>query len=423
MVRIRLENVSFKKDGVQILSNINLTIEDQEYLIIVGPTGAGKTSLIGLISGLYKPTSGKIFFDDEDITNLPPNERNCGVMFESYALFPHLNVLDNVSYARHMQTNDHDETYSIAEELLHLVRLSGREEALPSECSGGMQQRVALARSIMALSKGGVIILDEPFKALDAGLRQNLRREVKKIAKSKHLNLTTIHITNDMQEAMMGDKIVVLDEGIVRQIGTPEDIMYSPNDLFIANFFSSELNHFSGKILNVEDIPIPGFKKKPLQKVIIQSEEGYILFAKTEKRFNVGDEVTFIIRSQYCNARHKKRVDKTNSIFGTIKRVKFMGPWLRLEIEAPFNCENLQILNENRSKNTNNNEINNENPYPHIKSSIGSIPEKILKIEVPTTHITKHDFIVGEIVTVFFHSQYAIVFPKINNIDEILKVH
>ncbi|MHA1512311.1 MAG: ABC transporter ATP-binding protein [Promethearchaeota archaeon] len=413
LVRIRLENVSFKKDNVQILSNINLTIEDQEYLIIVGPTGAGKTSLIGLISGLYKPTSGKIFFDNEDITNLPPNERNCGVMFESYALFPHLNVLDNVSYARHMQTNDHNETYSIAEELLHLVRLSGREEALPSECSGGMQQRVALARSIMALSKGGVIILDEPFKALDAGLRLNLRREVKKIAKSKHLNLTTIHITNDMQEAMMGDKIVVLDEGKIRQIGTPEDIMYSPIDLFIANFFSSELNHFSGKILRIEDIPIPGFKKKTLQKVIIQSEEGYILFAKTEKKFNVGDEVTFIIRSQYFKARHKKRVDKTNSIFGTIKRVKFMGAWLRLEIEAPYNIENLQILKEK----------NDGNSTPLKETTNDSNPEKILKIEVPTTHITKHDFIVGQTVTVFYHSQYAIVFPKINDIDDILKIH
>jgi len=393
LVRIRLENVSFKKDNVQILSNINLTIEDQEYLIIVGPTGAGKTSLIGLISGLYK--------------------RNCGVMFESYALFPHLNVLDNVSYARHMQTNDHNETYSIAEELLHLVRLSGREEALPSECSGGMQQRVALARSIMALSKGGVIILDEPFKALDAGLRLNLRREVKKIAKSKHLNLTTIHITNDMQEAMMGDKIVVLDEGKIRQIGTPEDIMYSPIDLFIANFFSSELNHFSGKILRIEDIPIPGFKKKTLQKVIIQSEEGYILFAKTEKKFNVGDEVTFIIRSQYFKARHKKRVDKTNSIFGTIKRVKFMGAWLRLEIEAPYNIENLQILKEK----------NDGNSTPLKETTNDSNPEKILKIEVPTTHITKHDFIVGQTVTVFYHSQYAIVFPKINDIDDILKIH
>ena len=416
MVRIRLENISFKKDGVQILSNINLTIEDQEYLIIVGPTGAGKTSLIGLISGLYKPTSGKIFFDDEDITNLPPNERNCGVMFESYALFPHLNVLDNVSYARHMQTNDHDETYSIAEELLHLVRLSGREEALPSECSGGMQQRVALARSIMALSKGGVVILDEPFKALDAGLRQNLRREIKKIAKSKHLNLTTIHITNDMQEAMMGDKIVVLNEGKIRQIGTPEDIMYSPIDLFVTNFFSAELNHFSGKILSVDDIPIPGFKKKPLHKVIIQSEEGYILFAKTEKKFNIGDEVTFIIRSQYFKARHKKRVDKTNSIYGTIKRVKFMGAWLRLEIEAPYNIENLQILKKK----------NDENSNPRKETTTDSYPEKILKvlkIEVPTTHITKHDFVVGQTVTVFYHSQYAIVFPKIDDIDEILKIH
>ena len=423
MVKIRLENVSFKKDNVQILSNINLTIEDQEYLIIVGPTGAGKTSLIGLISGLYKPTSGKIFFDDEDITNLPPNERNCGVMFESYALFPHLNVLDNVSYARHMQTNNHNETYSIAEELLHLVRLSGREEALPSECSGGMQQRVALARSIMALSKGGVIILDEPFKALDAGLRLNLRREVKKIAKSKHLNLTTIHITNDMQEAMMGDKIVVLDEGKIRQIGTPEDIMYSPKDLFIANFFSSELNHFSGKILRIEDIPILGFKKKPLQKVIIQSEEGFILFAKTEKIFNIGDEVTFIIRSQYFKARHKKRVDKTNSIFGTTKRVKFMGAWLRLEIEAPYDLENLQILNKNKSKITIDDENIDGNPNPRKETTTDSYPKKILKIEVPTTHITKHDFIVGQTVTVFYHSQYAIVFPKINDIYEILKIH
>ena len=423
MVKIRLENVSFKKDVVQILSNINLTIEDQEYLIIVGPTGAGKTSLIGLISGLYKPTFGKIFFDDKDITNLPPNERNCGVMFESYALFPHLNVLDNVSYARHMQTNDHNETYSIAEELLHLVRLSGREEALPSECSGGMQQRVALARSIMALSKGGVIILDEPFKALDAGLRLNLRREVKKIAKSKQLNLTTIHITNDMQEAMMGDKIVVLDEGKIRQIGTPEEIMYSPIDLFIANFFSTELNHFSGKILSIEGIPIPGFKKKPLQKVIIQSEEGYILFAKTEKKFNIGDEVTFIIRSQYFKARHKKRVDKTNNIFGKIKRVKFMGAWLRLEIEAPYNFENLKILNENKSKNKNDKENNNVNSFPHNATKIDSHSKKILKIEVPTTHIAIHDFTVGEKVTVFFHSQYVIVFPKIDNIDEILMVH
>ena len=423
MVRIRLENVFFKKDNAQILSNINLTIEDQEYIIIVGPTGAGKTSLIGLISGLYKPTSGKIFFDDEDITNLPSNERNCGVMFESYALFPHLNVLDNVSYARHMQTNDHNETYSIAEELLHLVRLSGREETLPSECSGGMQQRVALARSIMALSKSGVLILDEPFKALDAGLRLNLRREVKKIAKSKHLNLTTIHITNDMQEAMIGDKIIILNEGKIRQIGTPEEIMFSPIDLFVTNFFSTELNHFSGKILSIEDIPIPGFKKKKLQKVIIQSEEGYILFAKTEKKFNIGDEVTFIIRSQYFNARHKKRVDTTNSIFGTIKRVKFMGPWLRLEIEAPYNFEDLQILNENKSKRTKYNNINDANPKPQIISTTDSNPDKILKIEVPTTHITKHDFIVGEIVTVFFHSQYAIVFPKINNINEILKIH
>jgi len=150
-----------------------------------------------------------------------------------------------------------------------------------------------------------------------------------------------------------------------------------------------------------------------LQKVIIQSEEGYILFAKTEKNFKIGDEVTFIIRSQYFNARHKKRVDKTNSIFGTIKRVKFMGAWLRLEIEAPYNIENLQILKEKNYGNSN----------PRKETTTNSYLEKILKIEVPTTHITKHDFIVGQTVTAFYHSQYAIVFPKIDDIDEILKIH
>ncbi len=401
MVQVRLENLCFKQNGVQILSDINLTIEDKEYAILVGPTGAGKTSLIGLISGLYTPTSGKIFFDDKEVTKLPPNERHCGVMFESYALFPHLNILDNVSYARHMRESDHDETYSISQAVLSLVRLSNRDSALPSECSGGMQQRVALARAIMTLEESGLLILDEPFKALDAGLRLNLRREVKNIAKSPKLNLTTIHVTNDMQEAMLADKIIVLDQGKIRQVGTPTTIMYSPIDLFISNFFSTELNHFSGKIIQKESGFAKGSKSQPLEKIIIQSDEGYFLYAKTEKNFAVGDEVTFLIRSQYFKARHKRRDDKANNIVGKVKRAKFMGAWLRLEIQAKYKYENFP-------------EYEKLSTQAEISANLKiEPPSKLIKVEVPTTRVAIHNFKVDETVTVYFPSEYVIVFPRI----------
>ncbi|WP_371802011.1 ABC transporter ATP-binding protein [Candidatus Lokiarchaeum ossiferum] len=413
MVKIRLENLNFKKDGVQILSNVNLTIEDKEYAILVGPTGAGKTSLIGLISGLYTPTSGKIYFDERDVTTVPSNERHCGVMFESYALFPHLHILDNVSYARHMQESNHEETYSISQAVLNLVRLSNRDFALPKECSGGMQQRVALARAIMALEEGGLLVLDEPFKALDAGLRLNLRREVKNIAKSTQLNLTTIHVTNDMQEAMLADKIIVLDQGKIRQIGTPKEIMYSPIDLFVANFFSTELNYFSGKIIRKEPVLETGFKKVPLEKCIIQSDEGYFLYAKTEKKFEVGEEVTFLIRSQYFKARHKRRDDKANNIVGKVKRAKFMGAWLRLEVGAKYKYENFLESDKSSSQ-----------AEMSAKLKI-EVPEKLIKVEVPTTRVAIHNFNVNQTVTIYFPSEYVIVFPRIPSsiLDSTLRVN
>lgn len=387
MVEITLQNITFTKQGVKMLSNVNLTIKNEDYTIIVGPTGAGKTELVGLISGLYRPDSGRILFDGKDVTRLPPNERNCGFMFESYALFPHLTILDNVSYSRHMFSNDHQETYAIAQELLNLVRLTGRDRALPNECSGGMQQRVALARALMAMENSGLLILDEPFKALDAGLRMNLRREVRNIAKSKELKLTTIHITNDMQEAMMADKIVVMNQGNVIQAGTPQEIMYTPADLFVANFFSTEINYFNGKVLQIEEKVDGKYFHEPIQhKIIIKTEEGYILYAKSERKFEVDDEVTFLIRSQYFKARHKKREDKTNNIVGKVQRVKFMGPWLRIELEAPYKDQ------------------------PEGEP----VKNKIIKVEVPTTKVAIHNFIEGETITAYYPSEFVIVFPKID---------
>lgn len=388
MVKIEFKNVSFFKDGLQILSDINLTIGDKEYFTIVGPTGAGKTSLIALIAGIYTPTCGSILFDDRDVTTLAPEDRHCGVMFESYALFPHFTVLDNVSYAKHMKSGDHLDTYSLSTEILRLVRLDGREQALPKECSGGMQQRVALSRAIMALEEGGTLILDEPFKALDAGLRKNLRREVKSIAKSDYLHLTTVHVTNDMQEAMMGDRIAVMNGGKIIQIGTPKEIIYDPVNLFVTNFFSNELNHFSGKIVEIEEVEGKMIRSGLIYKISIDSIKGYSLTAKTAKKFNVGDDVTFLVRSHYFKARRAVREDKSNSLVGVVKRAKFMGAWLRIEMK--------------------------------MRTS-----DKILKIEVPTTRTALNNFSVGEVITAYYPSEFVIVFSRIPQkvLEDELKVH
>jgi len=384
---------------------------------------------------LYQPTSGKIRFDGNDVTKLPPNERHCGFMFESYALFPHLNIIDNVGYARHVQGLPAQETYTIAQEILNLVRIQNRDTALPKECSGGMQQRVALARSIMAMESSGLVILDEPFKALDAGLRRTLRQEVRNIAKSGQLQLTTIHVTNDVQEAMMGDKILVLDQGEIKQFGTPEEILYSPKDLFTANFFSTELNYFHGKVLKIVEASKTKFRQGPwIRKIIIQSQEGYFLYAKSDKEFKIGDEVTFLIRSHHFKSRHGRREDKTNSIVGKVKRVKFMGPWFRMEVETPFRLD--QLIPE-KSKETlaeKRHEIDDESDEElyELRSQMQSQPSestssdsRIIKIEVPTTKLVEINYRVGEIITVFYPSEYCIVFPRISDqeIRTVMQIH
>ncbi len=382
MVKVELKNVSFSRDGKKILSDINLTIEDQEYLTIVGPTGAGKSSLIATIAGLYTPTSGKVYFDGKDITKKPANERNCGFMFESYALFPHLSVMDNVCYAQYMKEEGKEDTKYLGNALLELVKLSNRGLAFPGECSGGMKQRVALARALMALEEGGILVIDEPFKALDAGLRLNLRREVHKIAKNEKLRLTTIHVTNDMEEAMMGDKIVILNEGNIVQIGTPNKIMYSPKERFVAEFFSTELNEFKGEVKRVDEIEDDFYlrkKQETLKKLEIETEEGNFLYAKTNMKYNgrefhKGDRVQFLIRPQYYKARHGHRKDKPNSLLGKVLKAKFMGSWLRMEV----------LLKEE---------------------------DKVVRAEVPTTRVAEHNFETGEDITLYYSSEYVLVFP------------
>ncbi len=396
MVRVEIKDINLIRNKKSFLKDVSFTIENGQYITIVGATDSGKSILVNIISGLYQPTSGKILFDGKDITKLPPNERYCGVMFESYALFPHLTILDNVGYARHVQGKDHAETHAMAREVLRLVRLTNRDMALPKECSGGIRQRVALARALMAIETGGLLILDEPFKALNAGLRKSLRVEVRNIAKSPQLNLTTIHVTNDMQEAVMGDKILVLDHGEVKQFGTPEEILYSPANLFVTDFFSWYLNYFNGKVIQLEDVRKRGISKEKLTKVIMQSTEGYFLYAKTEKYFVVGQEVTFLVRSHHFKSRAGHREDKTNSIVGKVKSKKFMGAWMRLEVEAPYKLDYLQTMNSESGEQL---------------TQLEQFPTKILTVEVPTTKMANTNYNVNQTITVYYPSEYVIVLP------------
>ncbi|NYZ75694.1 ABC transporter ATP-binding protein [Candidatus Micrarchaeota archaeon] len=233
MPDVKVVNVSKFFGNIKALRDINLEIKDGEYVVLLGPSGCGKTTLLKIIAGMWEPTAGKVYIDGKDITNLPPEERNIGFVFQNYALFPHLNVFDNTIYGPVVRGKDSEESRNNAREMLHLVRLAARHDAFPAELSGGMQQRLAVARALTTGSS--LLFLDEPLSALDAKIGAELRSEMRKMIKD--LKLTAIHVTHNQDEAMeVADKIVVIRRGRVEQVGSPEEIYRNPANLFVAHF-------------------------------------------------------------------------------------------------------------------------------------------------------------------------------------------
>ncbi|NMC07537.1 MAG: ABC transporter ATP-binding protein, partial [Candidatus Lokiarchaeota archaeon] len=248
MPSITLENVTVTRGGRRILQDFNLEILDGEYFALVGETGAGKTTILHLISGLIKPDSGRILINGKDVTNMPAEHRDTGVVFENYALFPHYNVYKNVTYSHRVRDKDVEQTRKAAREILSLVLIPNRDSALPKELSGGMQQRVALARALMCES--GILLFDDPFSALDAGLRMSLRIELKNLARD--LGTTVVHCTNDVEEAMMVcDRLAILRHGQIAHIGTPDEVYYHPRNLYVASFIS-DVNFFKCKLTKLD---------------------------------------------------------------------------------------------------------------------------------------------------------------------------
>ena len=297
---VSLKNVCLSFEGEQILNNINLEILDKEFVTLLGPSGCGKTTTLRIIGGFLEPDSGDVIFEDKRINNLPPHKRNINTVFQKYALFPHLNVYDNIAFGLRVKKISEKEIKARVYEMLKLVNLEGFENRAVQRLSGGQQQRVAIARALINRPK--VLLLDEPLGALDLKLRKEMQIELKKIQQS--LEITFIYVTHDQEEALtMSDTVVVMNNGVIQQIGTPQDIYNEPVNAFVADFIG-ESNIING--IMPEDC-----------KVIIDGQE----FECVDKGFETNEAVDVVIRPEDIHI----IAPENAKITGTVETVTFKG--------------------------------------------------------------------------------------------------
>ena len=249
MVRVTLDHVSKFFGRVKAVVDLYLEIKDGEFVALLGPSGCGKTTTLLMIAGIYKPTKGRILFDDEDVTALPPKDRNIGMVFQSYALYPHMSVYENIAFPLRLKKVPKNEIDRKVKEVAKLLQIDHLLDRKPSQLSGGQQQRVALGRALV--KEPDVLLLDEPLSNLDAKLRILMRAELKRL--QKELKITTVYVTHDQVEAMsMADKIAVMNAGRLQQYAEPHELYNKPANLFVAGFIGAPpMNFIEGSIREV----------------------------------------------------------------------------------------------------------------------------------------------------------------------------
>ena len=274
---IKLKNISISFDEEKIIDNMNLYIRDKEFITFLGPSGCGKTTTLRIIAGFLQPDSGEVIFDGKVINDVPPHKRQLNTIFQRYALFPHLNVYENIAFGLRLQKTSEKEIKETVTEMLALVNLKGFERRNISSLSGGQQQRVAIARALAVKPK--ILLLDEPLGALDLKLRKDMQVELKNI--QKRLGITFIYVTHDQEEALsMSDTIVVMNGGKIQQIGTPLDIYNETKNAFVADFIG-ESNIIEGVMRADFWVEMAGNKFKCL-----------------DKGFGVDEEVDVVVRPE-----------------------------------------------------------------------------------------------------------------------------
>jgi spermidine/putrescine transport system ATP-binding protein len=310
---IELKNLTKTFDDQQVLKGIDLNIYEKEFLTLLGPSGCGKTTILRIIGGFEEPSSGQVMFHGQDIAKLPPYKREVNTVFQKYALFPFLNVFDNIAFGLNLKKMDKKVVKEKVSRMLELVGLKGYGKRDVTSLSGGQQQRVAIARALVNEPK--VLLLDEPLGALDAKLRKGMQSELKKI--QKEVGITFIFVTHDQEEALsMSDTIVVMNDGVIQQIGTPMDIYNEPKNRFVANFIG-ESNIIPGIMLKdclVEfddakwECVDKGFKEnenievvlRPEDMHVVSSEEGKVSGKIISKIF-MGVHYEYLVETKYRN--------------------------------------------------------------------------------------------------------------------------
>jgi iron(III) transport system ATP-binding protein len=315
MPDVRIQNVTKRFGKLVAVDNVSLHVHEKEYFALLGPSGCGKTTLLRLIAGLIKPDEGEIYIGNRLVNNVPPEDRDIGFVFQTFALFPHMNAWNNVVYGPRAKGFDMNRAGTIGHEVLEMVRLNERLDAFPNELSGGMMQRIAVARALAAGAK--LLLLDEPLGQLDAKVRNDLRYEIRKM--TKDLGLTAIHVTHDQAEAMaISDRIAVMKKGRIKQVGTPSELYMAPNNIFVANFIG-ESNFLEGYVAETD------------KKSMIVELRGEIRVGVAADQAEKGEKVVLAIRPEMFLV-EKGSKQGENSIAGGVERVTFEGTNIRYEI-------------------------------------------------------------------------------------------
>ncbi|MFJ7650090.1 ABC transporter ATP-binding protein [Lysinibacillus sp. NPDC097279] len=332
MKNVKIENVSKQFGKVHGVKDLNLNIKTGEFFTFLGPSGCGKTTTLRMIAGFYYPTEGKIFFDDRDVTLLQPNKRNIGMVFQNYALFPHMTVDENIAFGLQVRKLSKLEIKQKVDRIRGLVHLAQYGNRKINELSGGQQQRVALARALVI--EPDILLLDEPLSNLDAKLREETRIEIKRI--QSELGVTTIYVTHDQMEAMaMSDRIMVMENGYVKQIGTPQEIYNRPLNRFVADFIG-ETNLIEATTMAIDD-----------DQIQVKTKSGLVLTGRKQHSsptltHMIGDNVFISIRPETIN-----QGPGENTLTGTISFVEFTGISVNYIVDFIDFSLKVMIINKN----------------------------------------------------------------------------
>jgi len=316
MSEIIIEHLQKNFGSTEAVRDLSITIEKGELVSLLGPSGCGKTTLLRMVAGFETPTSGNIYLRDRNLVEIPPQKRNIGIVFQDYAIFPTMNVFNNVAYGLKIKKFDKDQIAKLVAEYLELVGLTGYEKRMPSQLSGGQQQRVALARALVI--KPDVLLLDEPLSNLDAALRLNIRKEIRKIQQA--LGITTIFVTHDQEEALsISDKVFVMRQGELMQGGSPEDIYRKPHNDFVAGFIGKS-NILYGKVADRTD------------DVVFVSIDDETFHVRSEEQIAKGTDVWLSLRPQYIRLNEDGTSSHDNQVKGTINYIEYLGGLVKGEI-------------------------------------------------------------------------------------------